>query len=92
MRGGYNDDYSISIHTPTRGVTGVELLKKTVSSNFNPHSHKGSDIDSLKLLADTVISIHTPTRGVTKWAINELGLMEISIHTPTRGVTRYLQK
>ena len=35
---------SISIHTPTRGVTGFSIKITQGISNFNPHSHKGSDL------------------------------------------------
>ena len=39
---GYAED--ISIHTPTRGVTIDYLDANYVPENFNPHSHKGSDV------------------------------------------------
>ena len=57
--------YFISIHTPTRGVTGRINLINPIFTDFNPHSHKGSDavLDNLRRL--WFISIHTPTRGVT---------------------------
>ena len=44
-------------------------------SNFNPHSHKGSDVPyDLSIVFDG-ISIHTPTRGVTisPWIHNRTG-------------------
>ena len=34
---------SISIHTPTKGVTAVRTLHRLLYFYFNPHSHKGSD-------------------------------------------------
>ena len=34
----------ISIHTPTRGVTTAALTSACVAQDFNPHSHKGSDV------------------------------------------------
>ena len=34
---------SISIHTPTKGVTILSQKVFSTSSDFNPHSHKGSD-------------------------------------------------
>ena len=34
----------ISIHTPTKGVTGFPYIFYTLSYNFNPHSHEGSDV------------------------------------------------
>ena len=35
------------------------------NANFNPHSHKGSDVYMNADYINTGISIHTPTRGVT---------------------------
>ena len=37
-----------------------------LTSNFNPHSRKGSDADVKELDPYSIISIHTPARGVTK--------------------------
>ena len=34
----------ISIHTPIKGVTVIGLIHIVNLNNFNPHSHKGSDI------------------------------------------------
>ena len=34
----------ISIHAPTKGVT-VQYLRSLIQMNFNPRSHKGSDVD-----------------------------------------------
>ena len=34
----------ISIHTPTKGVTDQLATKDGFLRDFNPHSHKGSDI------------------------------------------------
>ncbi len=78
----------ISIHTPTQGVTLRHRPRRTTSSNFNPHSHAGSDdyLDRDILLLKH-ISIHTPTQGVTKLSISIRVSYEISIHTPTQGVT-----
>ena len=61
-----NTVQTISIHTPTRGVTLLNQYPGLYENDFNPHSHKGSDNGfrwSWRLL---VISIHTPTRGVTQ--------------------------
>ena len=33
----------ISIHTPTKGVTGFFQMPYKDLKNFNPHSHEGSD-------------------------------------------------
>ena len=44
----------ISIHTPTRGVTKWQkiIIK---DSDFNPHSHEGSDVDKD---TNSVVGIH----------------------------------
>ena len=36
--------FVISIHTPTRGVTGTGADPRPGARDFNPHSHEGSDI------------------------------------------------
>ena len=57
---------SISIHTPTKGVTLVGNQSNSERLHFNPHSHEGSDRDSVWLeRSQNWISIHTPTKGVT---------------------------
>ena len=56
----------ISIHVPTRGTTRAIIETKDDTKDFNPRSHKGNDICSLKSGgADPDISIHVPTRGTT---------------------------
>ena len=55
----------ISIHTPTQGVTSPLYLMVQQNSDFNPHSHAGSDFNIVALSVDLCISIHTPTQGVT---------------------------
>ena len=40
---------SISIHTPTRGVTRAGIFKSFSHSDFNPHSHEGSDKEIMRL-------------------------------------------
>ena len=43
-----------------------------ILSNFNPHSHKGSDAkESIVTEGLQKISIHTPTRGVTQAGMEE---------------------
>ena len=39
----YINGLMISIHTPTKGVTGLDGHVVTVVDDFNPHSHEGSD-------------------------------------------------
>ena len=38
--------FKISIHAPTRGATALLLKFNEVIFNFNPRSHKGSDVRS----------------------------------------------
>ena len=60
-----NKIYYISIHAPTRGATAYTRFKSSESRNFNPRSHKGSDIFAQRVPPPLVISIHAPTRGAT---------------------------
>ena len=58
-------------------------------SNFNPHSHEGSDDTGTgRDYRAHGISIHTPTKGVTDLLYHRCYATHISIHTPTKGVTR----
>ena len=57
--------YSISIHTPARGVTKHSVGFQRRAHNFNPHSRKGSDLGIFVPPYVSRISIHTPARGVT---------------------------
>ena len=81
---------SISIHTPTKGVTRRPARIYKVICHFNPHSHEGSDITKQKEKIKYTISIHTPTKGVTKEILKNERKTCISIHTPTKGVTAIL--
>ena len=56
----------ISIHTPARGVTNMAATMNDNLQDFNPHSRKGSDTESVPIPDTPEISIHTPARGVTK--------------------------
>ena len=38
----------ISIHAPTKGATATVHPYRQICKNFNPRSHEGSDIKSLK--------------------------------------------
>ena len=56
-------------------------------TNFNPRSHKGSDVyDSFYKITQS-ISIHAPTRGATMPQERYNVAIDISIHAPTRGAT-----
>ena len=82
----------ISIHAPTRGATTGRPVKRCGLSDFNPRSHKGSDLLRHARLELIQISIHAPTRGAT--IANNLHLFgkTISIHAPTRGATHEADK
>ena len=63
-------DCNISIHTPTQGVTQSLSTVRGDISNFNPHSHAGSDPFETYSTNEQYISIHTPTQGVTlSWSL-----------------------
>ena len=67
----------ISIHTPTKGATGDATGLDKALSDFNPHSHEGSDYDQLvKLYTYAYISIHTPTKGATNTDKRKLRRLE----------------
>ena len=57
---------SVSIHTPTKGVTKLEQRVCHKTTGFNPHTHEGCDSNGVVLQAHRNVSIHTPTKGVTK--------------------------
>ena len=50
--------------------------------DFNPHSHKGSDVKDVVEALETPISIHTPTRGVTDNANSDLPVMRFQSTLP----------
>ena len=57
-------------------------------TDFNPHSHTGSDLTKTFLFNVSRISIHTPIQGVTQMAFRLVLGYHISIHTPIQGVTK----
>ena len=57
---------SVSIHTPTQGVTQHQYPLWLIVCCFNPHTHAGCDSDIIDLYGLYCVSIHTPTQGVTK--------------------------
>ena len=58
-----------------------------LQQNFNPRSHKGSDVTEVSRQNVKTISIHAPTRGATEKCTGYNCKMAISIHAPTRGAT-----
>ena len=77
----------ISIHTPTWGATKVYVVEYSPTTDFNPHSHMGSDTLYYLPSVPSDISIHTPTWGATSKKIVSMCNGMISIHTPTWGAT-----
>ena len=83
---------AISIHAPTRGATINASTLNMWCNDFNPRSHKGSDV-AIPSKEDVLnISIHAPTRGATRINFLIAALMSISIHAPTRGATTMLSE
>ena len=78
---------SVSIHTPTKGVTFVRREVSILTSCFNPHTHEGCDVCWQYRASPYYVSIHTPTKGVTRSSFLFHGRPGVSIHTPTKGVT-----
>ena len=56
---------TVSIHTPTKGVTYSPRLASRCARSFNPHTHEGCDVVIVNILEISDVSIHTPTKGVT---------------------------
>ena len=56
---------SVSIHTPTWGVTHYFLIFFAIVSSFNPHTYMRCDHVKFLFLCVCEVSIHTPTWGVT---------------------------
>ena len=79
---------TISIHTPTRGVTQTQRALQQRHIYFNPHSHKGSDYISFALLLKFFYFNPHSHKGsdITTFPTCHSHIF-ISIHTPTRGVT-----
>ena len=79
---------TVSIHTPTKGVTQYLIPCTYRAISFNPHTHEGCDAPSNIAAWETpFVSIHTPTKGVTSCSDPSDGRCTVSIHTPTKGVT-----
>ena len=79
---------TISIHTPTRGVTGIKHGGAVELNGISIHTPTRGVTDSFAAVdGGKDISIHTPTRGVTNNTGHISVHLFISIHTPTRGVT-----
>ena len=80
----WSQDFRISIHTPTQGVTWRYFFTWRNSNHFNPHSHAGSDTEARTATIFAVISIHTPTQGVTNVSNNGHKTQEFQSTLPRR--------
>ena len=81
---------TISIHTPTQGVTSFISGWVRFTAYFNPHSHAGSDLDWVTGRRDTLyFNPHSHAGSDYETPIKHIDAKAISIHTPTQGVTSY---
>ena len=78
---------SVSIHTPTWGVTALQLRLMQVTQFQSTHLHEVWRRRGI-IFIRTIVSIHTPTWGVTMPFFVLNSIHSVSIHTPTWGVTR----
>ena len=83
----FDTTYPIFQSTLPQGERRTCRNCRTESSNFNPRSHKGSDITIHHKEIWIKISIHAPTRGATLYNSSIRNRTKISIHAPTRGAT-----
>ncbi len=82
----------ISIHAPTRGATLDRNSKTSLLTNFNPRSHKGSDVNfrtRRKIYSNFNPRSH---KGSDTTDTGGVHMSNISIHAPTRGATIYIAK
>ena len=80
---------SVSIHTPTKGVTCIGHI---YFPNWKVSIHtptKGVTTEWIESVISCLVSIHTPTKGVTFMGVHLPAFKSVSIHTPTKGVTKY---
>ena len=79
---------SVSIHTPTWGVTsGFWKRDKRRWVSIHTPTWGVTICDNIFFLFEQV-SIHTPTWGVTAKTVSYENFLIVSIHTPTWGVTQ----
>ncbi len=79
--------FTVSIHTPTWGVTFGTVLSITVEEVSIHTPTWGVTTRELAKMAIVDVSIHTPTWGVTCARACFTCAYNVSIHTPTWGVT-----
>ena len=83
--------WTISTHTPVKGVTSPVFLASTEYMKFQPtHPWKVWLPGHMAYVGYTPISTHTPVKGVTKQIGNAVcPKIAISTHTPVKGVTEW---
>ena len=79
----------ISIHTPTKGATDQISVVRPEDTNFNPHSHEGSDPSLIYFSFYLIISIHTPTKGATEANATNVALFLFQSTLPRRERQQY---
>ncbi len=79
----------ISIHTPMKGVTCALYRFRHFATDFNPHSHEGSDHCTSTPFSLVAVDFnpHSHEGSDLMRARMDFALSAISIHTPMKGVT-----
>ncbi len=78
----------ISIHAPAKGATHCLQLKRKSSTNFNPRSREGSDIETSSLVPGFQQFQSTlPRRERRFHKVFLVVFLDISIHAPAKGAT-----
>ena len=78
---------TVSIHTPTQGVTTDAISARKSGGCFNPHTHAGCDFMwCTKVIIKIGFNPHTHA-GCDSIRICPVAGCPVSIHTPTQGVT-----
>ena len=78
---------SVSIHTPTKGVTFRSVLIFRTQNSFNPHTHEGCDSKKIRFFSlFSCFNPHTHEGCDVSWNLL-WDPQVVSIHTPTKGVT-----
>ena len=78
---------TVSIHTPTQGVTSICSWSSTKAVSFNPHTHAGCDyLLEVQNRDHSSFNPHTHA-GCDQFYTYCLYNIFVSIHTPTQGVT-----
>ena len=67
----FEQAFDVSIHTPTQGVTKLDI-SNVPTENVSIHTPtQGVTIDKCSTFPNCLVSIHTPTQGVTANGVRE---------------------